>query len=101
MNLESVHVHVIWSARIAEPLRARLAHELRQAAWALSETEALLRDAHRATDLSHAYMQPRIELRLPLYEAGRRFKIVFSRPDEMRIELFDERGARLACIKLL
>jgi hypothetical protein len=96
-------VHLSWRDGVAldESLRARLARECELISWPLSEMEALLHDAHRVTGLDHAYLLPRIELRLPLYDLARRYRVVLTLVDKVRIALVDEDGRRAADILLL
>lgn len=97
-----LQVLVTWrSLVVTDPqLRARLTEEVRQLAWTLSQMEALLHDAHRATACEHAFLMPRIEMRLPLYDLGKRFRIVLAHVDRARISLLDEDGRKVADVTL-
>jgi hypothetical protein len=97
------HVTLVWKSLVAvDPLiRTRVAEEVRGLAWTLSQMEALLHDAHRATALEHAFLMPRIELKLPLYDLGRRYRIVLTYMEKARIALMDEDGRKLADVRLL
>lgn len=81
-------------------LRARLDEEVRALAWTLNQMEALLDDAHRATGPEHAYLMPCIELRLPLYDLGLRYRLVLTHVDRRRIRLLDEEDRTLADVTL-
>lgn len=96
-------VTLVWRSLAAtDPvIRARVAEEVRSLAWTLSQMEALLHDAHRATGLEHAFLMPRIELKLPLYDVGRRYRIAFTFVERARIALLDEDGRKLADVRLL
>lgn len=98
-----VQVTLVWRSLAApEPrIRVRVAEEVRGLAWSLSQMEALLHDAHRATGLEHAFLMPRIELKLPLYDVGRRYRIVLTYVEKARICLVDEDGRKLADVRLL
>lgn len=90
MLLPSHRVRLRWRARLPSELEERLRAEIEGAAHELSEMEALLYDAHRATGLTHAHFAPSIELRLPIFDLGRRFRIRLTRLDRTRIVLLDE-----------
>lgn len=81
-------------------LRTRLREECESIAWPLSQMEALLHDAHRSTGLEHPWLLPRIELRLPLYDMERRFRVVLTYIESTRISVVDEKGARVADVSL-
>jgi hypothetical protein len=98
--LPSIRVRTRWRTRLAPELRERLLQELDHCAWALSEMEVLLLDAHRSTGLTHAWLAPSLDLRLPLFDVGRRFRIVMTRLDRTRIAVVDEDGARVADVRL-
>lgn len=93
--LPSVRLKPRWRARLDPELRARLMTELNDCAWAFSEMEALLVDAHRVTGLSHAFLAPSLEMRLPLFDLGRRFRVVMTRLDKTRVALYDEDNNRV------
>lgn len=97
-----IQVRIDWRAGITLPaeLRERVATELAGLAWELSQAEALLDDVVRVAGHERAYLMPRIELRLPLYEERRRLRILFSQVDAPRIHLVDEEGKRLADVQL-
>lgn len=97
------HVTFAWRSLAApEPrIRVRVAEEVRGLAWTLSQMEALLHDAHRAAALEHAFLMPRIELRLPIYDVGRRYRIVLTYVEKPRIALVDEDDRKLADIILV
>jgi hypothetical protein len=44
---------------------------------------------------------PRIELKLPLYDLGRRYRLVFTYVEKSRISVMDEDGRKLADVRLL
>ena len=98
-----IQVRVQWrpDANVAAPQRERVAQELSDLSWELSQAEALLTDVVRVAGHDRAYLMPRIELRLPLYDAGRRLRIVFSHIESARIHLVDEAGKRLADVTLV
>jgi len=98
-----IQVRVEWraDASVTAPERARVMQELADLAWELSQSEALLTDVMRVAGHDRAYLMPRIELRLPLYDAGRRFRIVFSHVEMARIHLVDEAGKQLADVTLV
>ena len=98
-----IQVRLNWraGAETSTPLRQRVSEELDSLAWELSQAEALLHDVVRVAGHERAYLMPRIELRLPLYDEHRRLRIVFSHVDAPRIHLVDEDGKRLADVVLL
>jgi hypothetical protein len=98
-----IQVRLQWRAAVDVPAetRERIARELAGITWELSQAEALLHDAMRVAGHERAYLMPRIELRLPLYEDGRRLRIVFSHIDSPRIHLVDEEGKRLADVVIV
>lgn len=98
-----IEVRLNWrsTADATPALRERVAEELRGLAWELSQAEALLHDAIRVAGDARAYLMPRIELRLPLYEEHRRLRVVFSHIDSARIHVVDEDGKRLADVVIL
>lgn len=100
MLLPSHTVRLRWRSRLDDALRDRLTQEIEHAAYALNEMEALLYDAHRATGLTHAWLAPSMELRLPLFDMGRRFRITLTRLDRTRIGVLDEEGRRVADVLL-
>lgn len=100
MLLPSHQIRLRWRAKLDATLRARLTQEIEGAAYALNEMEALLFDAHRATGLHHAWLAPSVELRLPLFDLGRRFRIVLTRLEKTRIGLVDEDGRKVADVVL-
>jgi hypothetical protein len=81
--------------------RRRVHDEVLAIAWTISELQALVHDAHQRTDLSHAYLSPRLELRLPIFDAGLRYRIVLSQQDEPGVHLMDEDGKRVADVRLV
>ena len=98
-----IQVRVTWRSGVDLPIetRERVGRELHGIAWELSQAEALLHDCMRVASDDRAFLMPRIELRLPLYEAGRRLRIVLSHIDAARIHLLDEEGKRLADVVLV
>ena len=98
-----IQVRLNWrtGADLPAPLRERVSQELEALAWELSQTEALLHDVTGVAGHERAYLMPRIELRLPLYEEHRRLRVVFSHVDAPRIHLVDEQGKRLADVVLV
>lgn len=98
-----IQVRLNWrtGADASPALRDRVAGELHTLAWELSQAEALLHDVVRVAGHDRAYLMPRIELRLPLYDEHRRLRIVFSHIDAPRIHLVDEDGKRLADVVLV
>jgi len=97
-----IQVRLQWrsSVDLRADLRVRIAAELNALSWELNQAEALLQDAMRVAGHERAYLMPRIELRLPLFDAQRRLRIVFSHIDAARIHLVDEEGKRLADVLL-
>lgn len=81
-------------------VRRRVAEEIRHVSWALSQMEAMLFDAHQAVGIAHAYLLPRLELRLPLYDLGLRYKLVYTCHEKIVITLVDEKGKRVADVRL-
>lgn len=81
-------------------IRARVTEEVRTLSWTLSQMEALLHDAHRVTALEHAFLMPRIVLKLPLYDLGKRYRVVLSHLEKTRITVQDEDGRKLADVTL-
>lgn len=98
-----IQVRIAWRAGADAPpeLRERIAVELHALAWELSQAEALLQDAMRVAGAERAYLMPRLELRLPIYDAKRRFRVVFSHVDTPLVHLADEAGKRLADVTLV
>ncbi|HUR68564.1 MAG TPA: hypothetical protein VM370_04900 [Candidatus Thermoplasmatota archaeon] len=98
-----IQVRLQWRSGIGleAPLRERVARELAGLSWELSQMEALLHDAMRVSGHERAYLMPRLELRLPLYDAGRRLRVVFSHIDAPRIHIADEEGKRMADVTLV
>lgn len=97
-----IQVRLLWRPDAALPseLRQRVAGELGALAWELTQVEALLADVVRIAGHERAYLMPRIELRLPLFDERRRLRIVYSQIDSARIHLVDEEGKRLADVSL-
>lgn len=95
-------VHLRWRTDApADPrLRGRLLEECELIAWPLSQMEALLHDAHQATALEHPWLLPRLELRVPLYDLQRRFRVVISYLEGSRITVVDEGGTSIADVSL-
>lgn len=81
--------------------RRRVHDEVTAIAWTISELQALVHEAHQRTDLAHAYLAPRLEMRLPIFDAGLRYKIVLSHADEPGVHLLDEDGKRVADVRIL
>lgn len=98
-----IQVRLQWRTGVDIPpeTRERVTREIDTLAWELSQTEALLHDAMRVAGQTRAYLMPRIELRLPLYDAGRRLRIVFTNIDMPRIHVVDEDGKRMADLTIL
>lgn len=98
-----IQVRLNWrtTADLPALIRERVAQELHTLGWELSGSEALLHDIVRIAGHDRAYLMPRIELQLPLYDERRRLRIVFSHIDAPRIHLVDEDGKRLADVLLL
>jgi hypothetical protein len=84
-----------------ERLRARIVRELHEVAWSLSQLQLLLHDAHQATGAQHAFLLPRMEARLPLFDLGRRYRVVLSHVNEPRLALVDEEGKCIADVKVV
>lgn len=103
MQLAPIHVRLAWRPGnlLTEPLRERLTKEVDALVWELSQAEALLDDLHRVAGQERAWLMPRIELRIPLYDVNRRFRLAFSHVDKPRIVLVDEDGKRVADVTLL
>ena len=96
-----IQVRLQWRPNpLPSELRERVAQELETLSWELTQAEALLTDVMRVAGHERAYLMPRIELRLPLYDERRRLRIVFSHIDAARIHLVDEEGKRLADVTL-
>lgn len=98
-----IQVRLNWRPGVAVPaeIRTHVANELLGLGWELTQGEALLQDAVRLAGHDRAWLMPRLELRLPLYDAQRRFRIVFSHIDAARIHLVDEEGKRLADVVIV
>ena len=98
-----IQVRLAWrsGSTVSPEIRERIASELETMAWELSQAEALLQDVVRVAGHERAYLMPRIEFRLPLYDEQRRLRIVFSQIDTARIHLVDEDGKRLADVVLV
>jgi len=82
-------------------VRRRVHDEVLAIAWTISELQALVHEAHQRTGLAHAYLAPRLELRLPIFDAGLRYRIVLSQLDEPAAHILDEDGKRVADVRLL
>lgn len=95
-------VDIRWraSAPSDAAVRRRVAEEIRHVSWALSQMEAMLFDAHQSVAVAHAYLLPRLELRLPLYDLGLRYKLVYTCHEKTLIALVDEKGKRVADVRL-
>lgn len=102
MLAPAVQANLTWSslAAVDPRLRARLTEEVRGLAWTLSQMEALLDDAHRVAGHEEAFLMPRLELRLPLYDLKRRDRLVLTHLERVRIALVDEAGRKLADVTL-
>ena len=100
---QSLHVDLAWQpAAPADPrVRRRVAEEIRGIAWELTQMQALVHDAHQATGLAHAWLVPKMELRLPLYDLGLRYRVVIQQVDRPRVVLLDEDGKRIADVRLV
>ena len=100
---QSLHLDVAWqSGAPADPrVRRRVADELHGIAWELTQLQALLHDAHQATGLAHAWLVPKMEVRLPLYDLGLRYRLVLQQVDRPKVVLLDEDGKRIADVRLL
>jgi hypothetical protein len=100
---ETLHVELAWRRGApADPrLRHRALEEVRAISWNLSELQAMLADAHQRTGLTHAYLLPSLELKLPIYDVGARWKVILSRLDTERIVLADEDGRPVADVRLV
>lgn len=103
MLLPAVQVHVSWrpSSALDETLKKRVEREVEDISWTLSQMEALVDEAHRLTGLEHAFLLPRMELRLPLYDLGKRFRISLNHVEKRRMTLLDEQGRTVADLTLL
>lgn len=86
---------------LAPALRERVTRELEDLSWEISQAEALLHDAVRVAGHDRAWLMPRIELRLPLFEENRRFRLLFSHVEKARILLVDEDAKRLADVVIV
>lgn len=100
LGTQGVKIRIRWRAEVPEALRDRIERELESASWCLSELEALLLDAHRVTGMTHAWLAPSFDVRLPLFDAGRRLRLAMTRLDTTRLALLDEDGHRLADVRL-
>lgn len=98
-----LEVDVAWRAGAAPDaaVRRRVAEELRAIAWELTQLQALVHDAHQATGLRHAYLVPRMELRLPLFDLGLRYRVVLQQLDRPRVVLQSEAGRTLAEVRFV
>ena len=61
----------------------------------------MVHEAQQRNALQHAYLAPRIELRLPIFDVGLRYKVVLSQVDGPGAHLVDEDGKRVAEVRLL
>ena len=100
---QSLHLDLAWQsgAPADATVRRRVAEELRGIAWELTQLQALLHDAHQATGLAHAWLVPKMEVRLPLYDVGLRYRVVIQQVDRPRVVLLDEDGRRIADVRLV
>lgn len=98
-----ITIRLAWrpGVQLAAPLRERILQEIDALSWELSQTEALLCDLHRVAGHERAWLMPRIELRVPLFDENRRFRLAFSHLEKTRILLVDEEGKRLADVTLV
>ena len=99
---KTLAVRAAWrpAAPSDERVRARIMEELEQASWTLSQMEALLYDAHQLAGVHHAWLLPRLEMRLPLYDLGLRYRLVYTCLDRTRLAVEDDRGRRVADVTL-
>lgn len=97
----SALVHWRPGVTLPQPLRERVAREVSGLSWELSQAEALLHDAVRVAGHERAWLMPRIELRVPIYDENRRFRVVLSHIEKPRITLVDEDGKRLADVVIV
>lgn len=103
MQLAPIHVRLAWRPGVSLPdaVRERVCREIECLSWELNQTEALLNDLHRVAGQERAWLMPRIELRVPLYDMNRRFRLSFSHIDKTRIVLVDEDAKKLADVTLV
>lgn len=102
MLLPAVQVRLSWRSAVTldDSLKDRLTNEVEQISWTLSQMEALVDEAHRLTGMEHAYLLPRLELRLPLYDVGKRYRLSLSYVEKRRITLLDDQGRAVADVTL-
>lgn len=98
-----LHVDIAWrSAAPADAaLRRRVWEELCAISWDVSQMQALVHDAQQATGLQHAWLVPKMELRLPIYDHGVRYRLVIAHAETPTVWLVDESGKRIADVRLL
>lgn len=99
---QTMLVDVAWrSAAPADPtVRRRLVEEVHAIAWELTQIQALVADADQVTGLAHAFLVPRMELRLPLFDVGRRFRVLVQHLDRPLVTIVDEDGERVADVRM-
>lgn len=81
-------------------LRRRVEAEVREVSWTLSQLQALLHEASLVAS-PHAYLLPRMEVRLPLYDAGVRYRIRIEHVEGPKVTVVDGDGARVADVVLI
>jgi hypothetical protein len=91
-----------WTAAAPDDaaLRRRVEAEVREVSWTLSQLQALVHDASLVAS-PHAYLLPRMEVRLPLYDAGLRYRVRIEHVDGPKVSLVDDAGARVADVVLI
>ncbi|MFA5860789.1 MAG: hypothetical protein WDA16_03750 [Candidatus Thermoplasmatota archaeon] len=103
MTESSLDLSVRWrkGAPADDRVRRRIVEELRDLSWSLSQLQLLLHDAHQTAGAQHAFLLPRIEARLPIFDAGLRYRLVLTQLDEPRLALMDEDGQKVADITIV
>lgn len=91
-----------WRAGVPydDKLRRRVEAEVRAIAWSLSQLQALVHEAHAMTGLQHAYLLPRMEVRLPIYDEGLRLRVIITLLERPGVGLFDGEGRKVADVVL-
>lgn len=99
----ALHLDVLWKAGAPRhaTVRKRVVEELRSIAWELTQMQALVHDAHQATGYLRGWLSPRMELRLPLYDIGLRYRIVIEEMEPPAVSLVDDAGRHVADVRLV
>lgn len=101
-SVPKLGIHLAWrdSAPVSEAVRERITREVHDVSWTLNQMETLVFDAHQLAGAHQAWLLPRLELKLPLYDVRRRYKLVCTCLDRCEWHIEDARGRRVADVRL-